>query len=146
MRVHDGIQEILRKQPHRCVALSSLVKSFAGVLADRFEHPKAVSSVFKQAVVNQRIEIVDGCAADFNCCLQAAATSEDSSTGKQYLLLRLEQAVAPLNRCAKGALALGQVTGAAREERQPLLEPRQQLLRRKRLGPRSSKLDRERQA
>ena len=55
------------------------------------------------------------------------------------------RSLAPLDRRAERALALGRVRGAGGEERQPLIEPGEQLLHRQDPDARGRELDRERE-
>ena len=77
--------------------------------------------------------------------LERAAAAEDRQPCEQLLLLGCEEVVAPLDRRAEGALAFGQVAGAPGQQRQPALEPLQDLGRRERLHPGGGELERERQ-
>ena len=76
---------------------------------------------------------------------RAAAGEHDRAARNSRCSSAVEQLVAPVDRRAQRALALRQVAGAAGEERQPLLEPFEQLRRRERLHPRGGELERERQ-
>ena len=64
--------------------------------------------------------------ADLLGRLERAAAGEDGEAGEEALLLGAEQVVRPVDRGTQGALPLGQVAGAAGEEREPLLEPLEQ--------------------
>ena len=68
-----------------------------------------------------------------------------ASRAKSCCSSAVEQVVAPLDRRAQRPLALGQVAGAAGEQRQPLVEPLEELLGRERLDARGGELERERE-
>src|SRR5262249_10931637 len=78
--------------------------------------------------------------------LDRAATFEGADAPEQSLLGRSQQLIAPLNRRAKRALSGRQLTPAPAEERQPALQPLQDLVRREQPGPGGSELDRRGQA
>jgi hypothetical protein len=123
-----------------------LLQPFARVFADRFEHRVAARLVLEQAAADKSIKMLEGSVTNPFGRLEAAAAVEDSEPSEQPLLVSCEQAVAPLESRAQGALPLGQVTCAAGQEWEPLLEPFQKQRRSKRPGARGRKLDRQRQA
>ena len=77
--------------------------------------------------------------------LDRAAAGKDGQAAEDGLLLRREEIVAPGDRIAHRLLAGREGAGAARQERQPLLQPLQQRLRREDLDPRGGQLDGQRQ-
>src|SRR5207248_1993358 len=77
---------------------------------------------------------------------EVEAAGEDREACEQALPVRIEEVVAPLDRGAERLLALGRFARSAGEQRQPLLEPRQQLIRRQDADAGGGKLDRERQS
>jgi hypothetical protein len=109
--------------------VSRLIDPLGGVLTDRLEHPVALIASTQEALLDECGECADCSAADALSCLEGAAAREDSQSAKHVLLTRVEQAVAPVNRGAQGALTLGEVAWSVNEERQPLLETGKQLLR-----------------
>ena len=84
--------------------------------------------------------------ADLLGRLEDPAAAEDAEPDEQALFLVVEQLVAPLDRRPQRLLALGQVAPAGGEERQPVLQPAEQLVRLEHLHPGGRQLDRERQA
>ena len=77
--------------------------------------------------------------------LDRAAAGKDRQPAEEDLLLRGEQIVAPGDGIAHRLLACRQGAGAARQERQALLQPLQQGLRREDFDPRGGQLDGQRQ-
>ena len=75
---------------------------------------------------------------------EAAAKTE--SRAKSSWTARIEQVVAPLDRRAQRALALGRVARAARQERESRVEALEEPLGSEELRPRGRELDREREA
>ena len=122
------------------------------VLADRLQHRESRLFVGalqpSEAVVGQRREPVDDVevvSADALRGLEGAAAGEHREPHEQALLVRLEQVVAPVDRRAERALALGCVARAALEQLQTVVEPLQQSRRRQDADPRGGELDRKRQ-
>ena len=76
----------------------------------------------EEALVDEGLEGVEVGVADVFGCFEGAAAAEDGEAGEEALLVVGEEVVAPFDRGAQGALSLGQVSGAAGEERQSLFE------------------------
>ena len=83
--------------------------------------------------------------ADRLCRLERETAGEDREPREQRLLVQIEQAEAPVDRGAQRPVALRGVARTAGQDRQPLVEPLQQLRRGKQLHARGGELDRERQ-
>ena len=67
-----------------------------------------------QALVHERLERVEIGVRDLLGRLERAAAAEDRQAREEQLLLLAEQLVAPLDRGAQRALALGQVAARRR--------------------------------
>jgi hypothetical protein len=101
------------------VALARLVELFAGVFAECFEHEEAVVAAgFEEALVEEGGDLVEVGPADGFCGVEGEGAAEDRQAAEGGLRVGVEEVVAPLNGGAQGALTLGQVVGAAGEERQ----------------------------
>ena len=79
-------------------------------------------------------------------CSKVDAALEDRDPVQQSPVALVEQVVAPGDRTAERLLPLGQVPRAGGEERELVLEPSAQGVRREQLDPRRGELDRERHA
>ena len=99
--------------------------------------PRAVEHVETKLAVRvaDRQRAVDGAAAD-----------EDGEPSEERALRRVQQVVAPGDGPAQGALSLGDIAGAARQERQAPVEPGEDRHRIEELAAGRSQLDREREA
>jgi hypothetical protein len=80
--------------------------------------------------------------ADLLRRFQGAAAAEHRKPREETLLLLVQQVVRPFDGAAQRPLALGEVSGATCEEREPLLQPFQDLGGRERLDARGSELER----
>ena len=101
-----------------------------GILPDRLQHREArlaVRAVLlpQQALVDQRRDAVEDVQAEVAIRvadrlgrLERAASDEDREATEEALLLIVEQVVAPGDRVAERPLTLGQVAGAAGQQRQ----------------------------
>jgi hypothetical protein len=78
-------------------------------------------------------------------CVERATADEYAEPREEGLLLRAEQAVAPLDGVAQRLLAIGQITCAALEEIQVVRQAREQRLRREEADSRGRQFNRERQ-
>ena len=83
----------------------------------------------EQALVDERAERVELGFADLLGGLERAAAGEDGQAGEELLLGLVEQVVAPGDRRPQRLLALRGVARAAGQQRQPVLEPLEQLRR-----------------
>ena len=127
--------------------LTGLDEALQPVLADRLEHEQAlVPDRLEQAEVDERRELAHGRFADRLSGLDREASREHREPGQQTAARLVEQLVAPLDRRAEGALALGRVAGAVGQERQRPLEPCEQRPGREKPRASSRELDRQRQA
>ena len=123
-----------------------LGEALACELADRLEHREPAVSLADEALVDERGERLQVAVADSLRRLERPAAGEDREARQSLLLMLLEQVVAPGDRRPQRLLSLGSIPGATREEREPLLQPREQGIRRQDLDARGRQLDRERQA
>jgi len=136
--------------------LAALGEALQGILADRLQHGEAqlaacARAALDQLLVEKRVQRVQQRGgerahrvAQRLRGLEGPASGEDSQPAKEQLLAEVEQAIAPLDGGAQRALALGQVAWAAREDRQPVVEPGQQHARGKQRRARRRQLDGER--
>ena len=138
-------QEVRRVAPLKLLRLARLRRAARPRTRGSSPASRSALRVAQQALVDERLQRVEVGAADLLRGLQRAAAAEDRKPGEELLLPFVEQLVAPLDRAAERALALGQVSRAAGEEPQPLLEPLEDLRRRERLHARGGQLERERQ-
>ena len=98
-----------------------------------------------EVLLDERLECVEVGVADGLRRLHRKASREDGKPTEDLLLLRIEQVVAPRDRGAQRSLPVRCVAGAAGEQRQPPVEPGQQLVRLEERDPGRRELDRERQ-
>ena len=117
--------------------------------ADALQHRKAglpVGLLFltEQVAVDQRGEPGQEplAAAHRLHRLEGGAADEDAQTREERLLVPSEQPVAPVDRRTQRLLPYGQVSPAADEEIESLLEPREERLRGEQLRSRGRELDR----
>ena len=104
----------------------SRARLLARELADRLEHREPLAAAAQQAVVDERRERLEHVvAADRLRGVEREAAGEDREPREEPARVVVEQVDAPLDRRAQRALALGDVARAARQQRQPLLEPRE---------------------
>src|SRR6266508_4316865 len=112
------------------VAVATLIEALARVLANRLEHRVALTGVADETLLDKRLERFEiGLGYVFGD-LERAASCEDGEAPEQVLLLPGEEFVGPVNRRSEGALASRDVVRAAGQERQSLLQPLEDLLRR----------------
>ena len=122
------------------IPVAAGVELLQGELADRLQHPEArlplsTLGLANEALVDERgergknVEPVAGCISGLGR-LQRPAAGEDRQPAKQRLLAGREQVVAPGDGVAQRLLARGQVAGAAGQQRQAPVQPRQQRRRR----------------
>src|SRR5262249_31177041 len=122
-------QQLLGKAVGRGLCLAALLELLSSVLSERLQHHVAAVPVLEQAFVHQYLEGSETGVANLFGRFEAAAADEDSKSSKQTLLVLGEEGVTPVDRGAKSPLSFGQISPAACEEGQSLLEPPQQLLR-----------------
>ena len=131
----------------RCTSSASGAASSSSdrVLPDRVEHPQATAAPAADEVLDdERLESVEIGVADRLSRLEREASPEDRELPEELLLLRLEQLVAPLDRRAQRSLPGRRVARARREQRQPPVEAREQLVGIQQRDPCRCELDRER--
>ena len=126
-------EEVLRVAQLLLLGLAGRSSRSMRVLADRLEHPEALVGVPEEALVDERLQRVEIGLRDLLGRLERAPTREDCEPREDALLLGRQELVAPFDRRAKGALALGQVPGTAGQKRQALLEAAEDLARAKAL-------------
>ena len=66
---------------------------FAGVLADRLQHPEALAGVAQEALVDERLEEVEVGVADVFGGVEGAAAGEDGEAREELLFVLGEQVV-----------------------------------------------------
>ena len=143
--------------------VSAVAQALQRIVPDRLQQPEprlaAAGLLPDQAAVHQRAQRVDylhglprirrgsgRVAADGLHGSQVERARKHSETGQQRLPGRREQVEAPVQGASQGSLALWQITRAARQQPQPVVEPGQQRLRRQHPDPGSGKLDGQRQS
>ena len=126
-------------------------------LADRLQHPVArllrlrAADLLHDALLDQRRDAVERIepavahAGDRFGPRQVEAADEDGQAAKERLLGRVEQVVAPGDGVAHRPQPVRQVAGAAGQQRQGPLQPRQQRRRRQDGDAGGRQLDRQRQ-
>ena len=133
-------------------------QAFQRMLANCLKHPEAQVAgrlfLAQEVLVDQGRHAVDhvevqirpaSCDHRFGRGQRAAADEHREAT-IQHLLVRSEQVVAPGDRLAQGLLANGQIAGPACQRSQPVLQPREQRLRRENVDTRGGELDGQGQA
>ena len=115
-------------------------------LADRLEHREPLAAPAQQAVIDERRERFEHFAANRFCRVEREPAGERRQPRKEQARVGVEEFHAPLDRRAQRALTLGDVTRAARQQRESLLEPRENRGRREDRRLRRGELDRQRQA
>jgi len=153
--LHDLVcerDEVLRVPAAKRVGFLAVGKPLLRVRADRLQHREprlAVRSLLlpKEVVVDERREQREKSVAAANGLhgLERAAAYEDGELYEERLLVRPEQAVAPVDRRAKRLLSRRQIARAAGEELEALLQPGEQRPRGEELRPGGGELDRERE-
>ena len=134
------------------IALAADRQHLGGVLADRVEHHVAllVRALFdaEQALVDERRDAIEDIDADIARGatdavgqVQVAATDEHGQAVEQPAGAGFEQVVAPRDRAPQRLLALRQVPRARGEQREVVLEPRDDLFGRQELDPCGGELD-----
>src|SRR6266511_2147610 len=84
--------------------LRVLRHSLGRVLTSRLEHEEApVIGLSEQALVNERLQVVEVRVADRRGRLQVKAAGEDGKAAKEALLCFAEKLVAPLDRRTKAS-------------------------------------------
>ena len=128
-------------------ASGDCVEPLERVLADRVEHAEAPGSPARRTRLFSTSDssCVEIAVADGLRRLEREASAEHAESTEQLLLLAVEQLVAPLDRRAQRSLPRRRVAGARSEERQPLVEAREQVVRIEQRDARGRELDRERQ-
>ena len=130
-----------------------------GVSADGLEQREArlavaILAAHQQALVEQRrqqierldlVGAVGGVEAHGQHRRRAEGAAEDAQPPEQPALRLAQQVVAPVERRAQRAVAVGQVGGAAGEQAEAVVEPAQHRLRRQQPHARRGELDGERQ-
>ena len=86
-------KEMIGVAASELIGLGPLYEAIERVLADRLQHPEAVASVAKEALVDERLEDVEVGVAHVFGRLQGAAAGEDGQPGEQPLLLAGEEVV-----------------------------------------------------
>src|SRR5262249_6461885 len=110
------------------------------VLSDRLEHPVALVREAQQALLDERLERVDGGVDDLFCSKQRAATGEDGKRLEDTLLLVGKEVVAPGDRRPKRLLTSVGVPSASQQV-EALREALDDLRGRERLRTGGSELD-----
>ena len=136
-------QEVVRVAASQLLGLARRLKPLARVLADRLQHREPLVGVAQEALVDERLEGVEIDLRHLLGRLERGAAPEDGEPGEEGLLRGCQQLVAPVDGCAEGALAFGQISGAAGQKRQALLEPLEDLPGRECLHARGGQLERE---
>ncbi len=119
-------------------------------LFDRLQEPEPglavrIGSLFEKTAFDQRLQQIEFRVADRLHCVEAAAVDEHGQASKQASLVLVEQVVAPGDRRSEGLLALLEITSAAGQHAQPLVQAAEQGLRREHNDSRGRELERERE-
>ena len=140
----------------RC--LTALDEPLQPVVADGLQHQEAGLAIrrsesLQEALVDERAQGVEHVetklairVADRQRAVGRAAADEHGEPSEEGALLCVQQVVAPRDGPAQGALSLGDIAGAARQERQASVEPGEDCRRIEELGAGRSQFDREREA
>jgi hypothetical protein len=129
----------------RFVELAGPIERFVRKLADRLQEGVALLVEAHEALLDERLQDVELGFGHLLRSVERPAAGEDREPPESLLLLGREQLITPGDRAAQGSLALRQVAGAAREQWQGVLQPRQDLGCRERLDPSGRQLERKRQ-
>jgi hypothetical protein len=121
------LQEVLRVAPSDLIGPARLLEPLAGVLADRLERRVALIRVSQKALVDERLEGVEISVRNAFGGLEGTPTAEHRESGEEPLFALAQEVVAPLDGTAERPLTLGQVAGTTGEQRQPLLQTREDL-------------------
>src|SRR6185369_16193238 len=125
-------------------------------LADRLQHAVTRGGLVQrqdehEALADQRadrldrIEVVRTTLDEYLRRLEGESAGEHAELAKQALLDRLHQVIAPGDRRAQRLLPFGQVPRAAGQQRQAVLQPREQARRREHRQAGGRELERQRQ-
>src|SRR5918992_2103718 len=114
--------------PIRC--LSAVLESLQRVLPHGLEHAEAAVPAADEALLHERLQLIETGSADLFGRLQREPAREDAESPQQRLFLAGAEIVAPLDRPPQRLLALGQIRGPGREQLQPFTQPLAQLLER----------------
>ena len=129
----------------RCSSCSRAYSRTVSRSANRGSPPvpcRCVSRLFSTSDATDRRGVASQTASAASSVKPPAKTERRANDA---LLVEIEQAEAPVDRGAKRSMALRRVARAAGQDRKPLLQPLEQLRRRKQLHARGRELDRERQ-
>ena len=137
-------QEMMGMPPAYAVRLARLLETLAGELTDRFQHPEAFLASAHEALVDKSLKRVEVGVRDRLSRLDGAAPCKNGKGGKEPLLLRAEQVVAPFDRRPQSPLTCLSIA-AALEQIETLRDPLQDLPRRQYRRARGSELERQRQ-
>ena len=129
--------------PAHVVGLVGRVEFGDCELADGLEHHEPLVPPPEQALVDERLDEIRVSPGHLLDRLERGAAAEDGEPPQKPPLVLGQQLVAPADRRLEGALPLGQVTGARDEEREPLVQPLEQRVRREYPDARRGELDRE---
>jgi hypothetical protein len=128
------------------IRVGARVELFAGELPDGLEHAEPFAFAADDVLIHQRGDRGDlGVAHRFRS-LQREPAGEHREPREQCPLAFLQQFVAPLERAAKGSLALRQVACTPGQELQPLAQALQDRIRREERYACSRELERQRQS
>ncbi len=112
------------------VPFAAALELLQAELADRLEHAEATARPPpEEAPLDESLDQVEGRVANRLGRLEVKTLGKDRQVGEKALLVWIEEVVAPLDRRPQRALPFRGVPWAPGQERQPLLEPSQQLLR-----------------
>ena len=125
--------------------LAGLLQLLDCKLADRLQQRVALRAEADEALLDQRLQHVQPRSRHLFRGVDGPAAGEDAEPPERLLLPCREQLVAPGDRAAESALALGHVASAHRQQRQRAVEPLEDLRRREHLHTRGRQLERERE-
>ena len=131
--------------PADLVGVGRFLEPLEREFADRLQHRVARLVAAEQVLVEQRAERVDVCVADGLGAFQRPAARKDGEARERPPFMVVQKVVAPSDRRSQRSLPLRRIARARGQQRQSLLEPFEQLRRRKHVYARGRQLDRKRQ-
>jgi len=117
------LEEVLGVAPAQSVGLTRLIEPVEGELPNRAEHREALAAPLDEALLDERLELVEIRAGDTLRRDERPAADEDREPSEEHLLVGREQLVAPRDRVRERSLPLRDVTASSREQREAAVQP-----------------------